>query len=458
MSTQVRYPQISKTWTVASGLGLIAVAAAGIVTINTIRNAAGIDTRKELSDGSVQQSGSLLIKSGSLAINLRNNGDGSFQGTLTGNKLYVGSMSGAGLSDCDTAGTSKLLWDATSQRFSCGSDQNSGTTYTAGQGLTLTSTSFKTNSIMTGSLASFTTLSGSIVLAKTSLASSGSLTWEGAGSGMALYLGGTFEGVGLTDCDGDTQTLSWDATTKRFGCGDDDTGGASAFTAGQGLNLLGGSAFQLNTTITGSLVRFSTVSGATVIARDTLTLDGINISSGSTVPKQVALTTTVVANTAAETDISPTFVIPANSVKAGDTFMIVASGTGSTPAGTATGTLRIKIGTQAFVMTFRDDSGGFGEPSFLQTGFSTSNAFNSWSATTYITFRSIGASGRAVGYMSYTGFLSGIGFTTNLIYHSTGSTVNTTADQNLKMTWDWNTASTNNTVSRLTYQVIKLSP
>ncbi len=35
-------------------------------------------------------------------------------------------LSGGGLSDCDTAATSKLLWDVTTNKFSCGTDQDSG--------------------------------------------------------------------------------------------------------------------------------------------------------------------------------------------------------------------------------------------------------------------------------------------------------------------------------------------
>ncbi len=50
--------------------------------------------------------------------------------TLTGNLALSGDasegLSGGGLTDCDTAATSKLLWDTTTNKFSCGVDQNSG--------------------------------------------------------------------------------------------------------------------------------------------------------------------------------------------------------------------------------------------------------------------------------------------------------------------------------------------
>lgn len=38
-------------------------------------------------------------------------------------------FAGSGLTDCDTAATSKLLWDASASRFSCGTDQTSGFAY-----------------------------------------------------------------------------------------------------------------------------------------------------------------------------------------------------------------------------------------------------------------------------------------------------------------------------------------
>lgn len=69
--------------------------------------------------------------------------------------------------------------------------------------------------------------SGARLHAEQSLTSSGAVTWEGAASGATLYLGGRLEGVGLTDCDADNQTVSWDVTSGRFGCGDDDTGASS---------------------------------------------------------------------------------------------------------------------------------------------------------------------------------------------------------------------------------------
>lgn len=56
---------------------------------------------------------------------LRIEGSVEFTGTASGDALYISrSFSGAGLTDCDTDSTDKLLWDASTGRFSCGTDQD----------------------------------------------------------------------------------------------------------------------------------------------------------------------------------------------------------------------------------------------------------------------------------------------------------------------------------------------
>ena len=101
-------------------------------------------------------------------------------GAISGSFVYATrSFSGAGLSDCDTAGTSKLLWDATTGRFSCGTDTDTNTTYTAGQGLNLNgANAFALNA----------TVTGSVIRGINSVNSSGSLVWEGKGSGASLHI------------------------------------------------------------------------------------------------------------------------------------------------------------------------------------------------------------------------------------------------------------------------------
>ena len=105
------------------------------------------------------------------------------------------------------------------------------------------------------------TASGKTIFATESLRSSGSLVWEGAASGASLWVS-TFQGAGLTSCNADGETLAWNSTTKKFECGDDDTGGGSSVYAGQGLGLAN-SFFRLSASFTGtSLEILGTASGA----------------------------------------------------------------------------------------------------------------------------------------------------------------------------------------------------
>src|SRR5262249_40378230 len=63
-------------------------------------------------------SGRVLYASDSL----RSSGSLVFEGAASGASLTVSNgLKGSGLTDCDTPGTSKLLWDVTTSRFSCGS-------------------------------------------------------------------------------------------------------------------------------------------------------------------------------------------------------------------------------------------------------------------------------------------------------------------------------------------------
>lgn len=224
-----------------------------------------------------------------------------FEGAGSGSSLYLGtSLEGAGLVDCDTAGTSKLLWNSATGRFSCGTDQNTGTSYTAGQGLALNGTGFRTNVILTGSLVSFTTVSGSLVKAQT-LASSGSLTWEGTASGATLYVGGALQGVGLATCNGASQKLLWSG--GRFSCGtDQDTDTNTTYTAGQGTTLTSTS-FKTNAILTGSLVSFTTISGSTVKAKDSLASSGsLAVDGGASFNNALFTLTSFTGCSALETD------------------------------------------------------------------------------------------------------------------------------------------------------------
>ena len=109
-------------------------------------------------------------------------------GTMSGTALTL-----SGLRSCDTIDS-----DANGNLI-CGTDTGGASSYTAGQGLTLTSTSFKVNSTLTGSLIRFTTISGSAIHASNILTSSGALNIEGNAtvhgtlSGAALNVNSVFE-------------------------------------------------------------------------------------------------------------------------------------------------------------------------------------------------------------------------------------------------------------------------
>ncbi|MEO5366362.1 MAG: hypothetical protein H7831_08415 [Magnetococcus sp. WYHC-3] len=137
------------------------------------------------------------------------------------------------------------------------------------------------------------TMSGTYAFAQNGLSSSGSLVWEGTGSGSSLWVS-TFEGAGLTDCDtAATSKLLWDTTTKKFSCGTDQ-GAGSAITQADGdaryVNVSGD-------TMTGALViavtggnndtvalEFPhTASGRHLHAQDLITSSGSLIVEGATV-------------------------------------------------------------------------------------------------------------------------------------------------------------------------------
>jgi hypothetical protein len=247
-----------------------------------------------------------------------------FEGAASGSSLYIASsLKGAGLVDCSTTTTSKLLWNAATGRFSCGTDQNTGTTYTAGQGLILNGTSFSLNTTISGSLIRFQTISGSTIFANTTLRSSGSLivsgsatvrgsfsgsivhaeksitssgtiTAEGVISGASLFIGTSIKGAGLADCNTATSALQWTASSGRFSCGTIAT--SSPFSTGNVLTI--GNAKYLSKqggTLTGALIvnvqngnlasvginAVNTISGAVVHGEKSLTTSGTLVFEGA---------------------------------------------------------------------------------------------------------------------------------------------------------------------------------
>ena len=206
--------------------------------LNGIQSTLGIRVINTLS-GAALHAENTLTSSGTLV----------WEGAASGATVTVsGAFDGAGLSSCSNGTTSKLLWNSTTKRFSCGTDTDTdtdtNTTYTFGQGLTTNGTNIRLSDAH----------SGSVISASVTLASSGSLVWEGTATGAIMIVSGQFSGAGLEDCDLATQTLGWDSATNRFVCGTDSD---TTYIAGQGLTLNGNS-FRLNAAHTGTVIQAST--------------------------------------------------------------------------------------------------------------------------------------------------------------------------------------------------------
>ncbi|MCE9644352.1 FG-GAP-like repeat-containing protein, partial [Candidatus Parcubacteria bacterium] len=144
-------------------------------------------------------------------------------------------------------------------------------------------TSFSLNATITGSLVRFDTISGSTVYGKNSVNSSGSITAEGAISGSTLYAGTSIRGAGLVDCTSvGTDKLLWNATTGRFSCGIDQTGGAG-FGSGQ-VVVIGDARYvkRSGDTMTGSLIIRST-SGSSAVGLSVIgTMSGVGLNVSGT--------------------------------------------------------------------------------------------------------------------------------------------------------------------------------
>lgn len=125
------------------------------------------------------------LTSGTIGLNVLQTASGQnlfATKSITGAHLNASTtFGGAGLSDCDNLGTSKLLWSTDTKRFICGSDTDTDTVYTGGHGIVLagpTATQIRTAS----------TLTGVLLRATTTLTSSGNLVFETSASGGTLVI------------------------------------------------------------------------------------------------------------------------------------------------------------------------------------------------------------------------------------------------------------------------------
>jgi hypothetical protein len=153
---------------------------------------------------------------------------------VTGSGTFAGTMSGRSLFVTGTGATPMLATQQTTGRLGIGT------------------------SLPDAKLDVIGTVSGTTIYGQQSLRSSGSLVWEGAASGSRLYVGTSINGAGLIACTG-TNKLLWDATTGRFSCSADLTGGGGNFGSGNVVAI--GNPRYVNTagdTMTGALFITST--------------------------------------------------------------------------------------------------------------------------------------------------------------------------------------------------------
>jgi len=193
--------------------------------------------------------------------------------TSSGTLIVETSISGAtlvisDLSACDTIDTDS------SGSLSCGTDQD--TTYTAGQGLTLTSLVFSVNASLSGTLLDFTTVSGGTIRAQDLLTSSGNLIVDGSMSGQTLTVS-TLKSCDTIDTDanglmscGTDENTDWSNTGSlqtafddRYvnQSGDTMTGSLTIDVTSGDINTIG-------------LAIVNTASGANIHAEQTLTSSG----------------------------------------------------------------------------------------------------------------------------------------------------------------------------------------
>ncbi|MEQ1841779.1 MAG: hypothetical protein ABL994_15345, partial [Verrucomicrobiales bacterium] len=203
---------------ISSGTLLVTGASALQGVTATVIAATSVTADTVTANNTLASSGNLVIAQGAV-----------IRGTMSGNTIE-----GFNLTDCDLA-TSKLLWDATNKTFSCATDQDNGTTYTAGTGLTLLGSEFfVSNSGITALQIADDTIKNADISATANIAFS-----------KLNITKADIEGLGIPGSDTDT-----------------------TYTAGNGLNL-NGTTFSIASFLSGGTLHFDDVH-----ARNRLTSSG----------------------------------------------------------------------------------------------------------------------------------------------------------------------------------------
>ncbi len=372
---------------------------------------------------------------------LRIDGNADIWGSLasSGSVTVRGTLSGAvirsfGLSDCSNGATSKLLWDTTTGKFSCGNDQSgtwSGTgalqtsfdaRYIRKAGGTMTGALVINLSSGTTGLSVKQTLSGSIIQADSQLRSSGSLVVNGA---TTLKSTTTINGA---------TTINANAKVRGNLSGSTLTVDGNANLKGtMTLNGITYTPPSSDGSASGKVLATNSAGALSWIGAGRLQCSNTSIPSGNTI-----------ANTASETAFTSTCVIPANTLVAGDVLQMRLWGVYSNAVAPPTIQAKIKLNGTAIM-----DTGVFTGP-----GAATDKG---WSADTVYTIFTSGASGTmdAQGYLEFSTAATAA-LAINVPNTSTKS-IDTTVDNTVSVTVTWGTASTSNSVTLRNMSIMKWS-
>lgn len=183
---------------------------------------------------------------------------------------------------------------------------------------------------------------------------------------------------------------------------------------------------------------------------DALSIDATQVVKvGSRVVGQDALASIVAATGAiANTEtVVTSATIPANLMKAGTTFRIVASGVGTASTSTAGSTWRIRIGTTTLT----------GNIAASLTGTSASGSNIPFSVTALVTVRTAGASGSALGSIVYNSNAATGNLNTTIAVGQVTATVavDTTAQKLVELTYISGVSTTTSTYHNAVIEMVK---
>ncbi|KKW44640.1 MAG: hypothetical protein UY90_C0005G0008, partial [Candidatus Peregrinibacteria bacterium GW2011_GWA2_54_9] len=218
--------------------------------------------------GRVLHAQDLLTSSGGLVVE----GTSTFNGAaIFGSTLRLNGVTYT-FPTSDGSASGKVLKTNSAGQLSWSSDTDTNTTYSAGEGLALNGTLFTL----------LETVTGSLLRAATTLASSGNLVVENnARFNSTVTIGGVTYTFPTSDGSASGKVLKTNSAGQLSWSADTDTN--TTYSAGQGLTL-GGTVFRLSNAFSGtSLEIIGTASGRILHAQDLLTSSGNLIVESSVV-------------------------------------------------------------------------------------------------------------------------------------------------------------------------------